>query len=235
MFRYIAFLFLVPLVSVAQKAPPAQAWQKIGGCQLVQNRWNDGDSFHTLTEGKEMMFRLYFVDTPEAETEYAERTTDQAAYFGISEADAVKLGEAAAAFTKQKLTNGFTVQTRWHKALGRSNMQRYYALVDVNGQSLAELLVSNGLARIFGTRTVLPDGRDSRTYLAYLTELEARAKAAKLGGWKGQSSTLSAPLPGSVPVVPSPSLPRPAQSTSTPASPTGTDFDSFFKKPQPTR
>jgi len=31
--------------------------------------------------------------------------------------------------------------------------------------NLAELLVRNGLARIYGTRTPLPDGRGSRTYL----------------------------------------------------------------------
>jgi hypothetical protein len=44
---------------------------------------------------------------------------------------------------------------------------RYYAFVfTADGSDLAELLVRNGLARIYGTRTPLPDGRDSRTYLA---------------------------------------------------------------------
>ena len=45
------------------------------------------------------------------------------------------------------------------------------------------LLVSSGLARIYGTCTPLPDGRDSREYLAHLHELENEAKAAKRGGW----------------------------------------------------
>jgi endonuclease YncB( thermonuclease family) len=48
---------------------------------------------------------------------------------------------------------------------------------------LNELLVSAGLARIYGTRTPLPDGRDSRTYLAHLGELETHAKAARRGAW----------------------------------------------------
>ncbi len=52
-----------------------------------------------------------------------------------------------------------------------------------NGHDLNELLVSAGLARIYGTRTPLPDGRDSRAYLAHLHELENEAKAAKRGGW----------------------------------------------------
>jgi endonuclease YncB( thermonuclease family) len=45
------------------------------------------------------------------------------------------------------------------------------------------MLVSAGLARIYGTRTPLPDGRNSRTYLAHLAELEAQAKTARRGGW----------------------------------------------------
>jgi endonuclease YncB( thermonuclease family) len=44
-------------------------------------------------------------------------------------------------------------------------------------------IVSAGLARIYGMRTSLPDGRDSRTYLARLAELEAQAKAARRGAW----------------------------------------------------
>jgi endonuclease YncB( thermonuclease family) len=51
------------------------------------------------------------------------------------------------------------------------------------GRDLNELLVSAGLARIYGTRTPLPDGRDSREYLAHLHALENQAKAAKRGGW----------------------------------------------------
>jgi len=61
---------------------------------------------------------------------------------------------------------------------------RYYAIVITSGgRDLNELLVSSGLARIYGTRTPLPDGRDSREYLAHLHALENEAKAAKRGGW----------------------------------------------------
>jgi hypothetical protein len=48
---------------------------------------------------------------------------------------------------------------------------------------LNELLVSSGLLWIYGTRTPLPDRRDSREYLAHLHVLENEAKAAKRGGW----------------------------------------------------
>ena len=65
-----------------------------------------------------------------------------------------------------------------------SRSRGYYAMVVTrSGRDLNELLVSNGLARIYGTRTPLPDGRDSRTYLAHLPELENEARAAKRGAW----------------------------------------------------
>jgi len=56
-------------------------------------------------------------------------------------------------------------------------------IITADGRDLNELLVSNGLARIYGTRTPLPDGRTSRDYLAHLAELEAEAKAARRGAW----------------------------------------------------
>ena len=68
--------------------------------------------------------------------------------------------------------------------LGRSAIWRYNALVITeDGRDLNALLVSNGLARIYGTRTPLPDRRDSREYLARLRQLENEAKAAKRGAW----------------------------------------------------
>jgi endonuclease YncB( thermonuclease family) len=79
------------------------------------------------------------------------------------------------------LQKPFTIQTRWRTVFGPT---RYYAIVlTADGHDLNELLVSAGLARIYGTRTPLPDGRDSRTYLARLHELEMQAKAARRGAW----------------------------------------------------
>jgi endonuclease YncB( thermonuclease family) len=79
------------------------------------------------------------------------------------------------------LAQPFTIYTRWRSVFGPT---RYYAMVVTpGGRDLNELLVSNGLARIYGTRTPLPDGQDSREYLAHLHALENEAKAAKRGGW----------------------------------------------------
>ena len=174
---------LVPLLAFAQHAPSARPFQPFDGCIYKPQRWNDGDSFHVvLPDRKEVIFRLYFVDTPEEERVYADRIAEQAAYFGITPDAAIPIGREASEFTKQALTKPFTIYTRWRRALGRSAIWRYYAIVvTADGRDLNELLVSAGLARIYGTRTPLPDGRDSRTYLAHLRKLETQAKAARRG------------------------------------------------------
>jgi endonuclease YncB( thermonuclease family) len=183
--RFLALIGLPPLLALAQTAPPAQPFQRLDGCAYKPQQWDDGDSFHViLPDQKELIFRLYFVDTPEEERVYADRIAEQAAYFGITPDAAIQIGREASEFTKQALTKPFTIYTRWRRALGRSAIWRYYALVvTADARDLNELLVSAGLARIYGTRTPLRDGRDSRTYLAHLRELETQAKAARRGAW----------------------------------------------------
>jgi endonuclease YncB( thermonuclease family) len=151
------------------------------GCILTPDEWTDGDSFRvTLPDGKLVTFRLYYVDTTESRSR-GKRSDEQAAYFSLTRAEAVELGKVAKDFTAAALQKPFTIQTRWRPVFGPT---RYYAIVvTADGHDLNELLVSAGLARIYGTRTPLPDGRDSREYLAHLHALENEAKAAKRGGW----------------------------------------------------
>jgi endonuclease YncB( thermonuclease family) len=180
-------LLLASAVSSPLRAKEAQPFQTIENCTWKNDRWNDGDSFHVITgdEQREIVVRLYFVDTPEAETAYRDRLDEQAAYFGITREQATQVAHEAAEFTRKVLAQPFTVQTRWRSALGRSALGRVYAIVLVHGrEDLNELLVKNGLARIYGTRTPLPDGRDSREYLVHLAELEAAAKREKKGAWR---------------------------------------------------
>ena len=76
------------------------------------------------------------------------RSDEQAEYFGLTRAGAVKLGKEAKAFIATALQRPFTIQTRWHPVYGSP---RYYAFVfTADGNDLAELLVRNGLARIYG-------------------------------------------------------------------------------------
>lgn len=144
------------------------------------DEWTDGDSFRTrLPNGRLETFRLYFVDTTESRSR-GRRSDEQAAYFGLTREQAIDLGQEAKALQRRR-AEPFTIDTRWRGVFGDS---RYYAVVFTSkGNDLAELLVSAGLARIYGTRTPLPDGRDSLEYLARLRELENEAKAAHRGVW----------------------------------------------------
>lgn len=168
---------------VEHRASTAE-WQRLDGCRLAPNAANDGDSFHVVWRGQDYLFRLYFVDTPEAEGSLPERLAEQGAYFHMSAAEAQALGKRASAFTRSQLEGReFTIFTHWRDALGRSKQQRFYSLVRFDGRDLGETLVREGLARIYGTRVTLPDGRDSRTYLASLEALERTAKSQRRGGW----------------------------------------------------
>jgi endonuclease YncB( thermonuclease family) len=168
--------------TAAQKAPSAKPFERFEGCVLTPDEWTDGDSFRVrLPDGRLETFRLYFVDTTESRTR-GKRSDEQAAYFGLTRTGAVKLGQEAKAFTAAALQRPFTIFTRWRPVFGSP---RYYAFVfTADGNDLAILLVRNGLARIYGTRTPLPDGRDSRTYLATLANLEQQAKSARFGAWR---------------------------------------------------
>lgn len=170
------------------KPPKTKPWDKLENVKFKGGRYDDGDSFHVIAEdGRELILRLYFVDTCEEEAVYADRIRDQAAYFGVTPERVKELGHEAAAFTRKQLEKPFTVWTRWHKALGRSKQDRYYAtIITAGGKPLAEELVRNGLARIYGTRTVTHDTKSSSDYRSVLEKAEAAAKAAKSGGWRHQ-------------------------------------------------
>jgi endonuclease YncB( thermonuclease family) len=174
----------VALLSAAgQNAPSARPFERFDGCTIVAARSNDGDSFLVrLPDRREQTFRLYFVDAPENTSSLQSRTREQASYFGISDEASTAVGAEASTVTQNALAKPFTIFTRWRPVFGH---QRHFAIVvTASGDDLAELLVSRGLVRIYGTRTPLPDGRDSQAYLARLRQLEEQAKQHGLGGWK---------------------------------------------------
>ncbi|MGD9782597.1 MAG: tetratricopeptide repeat protein [Kiritimatiellia bacterium] len=166
---------------------PAQAisgkWEKLENAVLADG-YMDGDSFHVRANNKDVIIRLYFVDTPESDKTHEERNEDQAGYFGISETQVVPLGVKGKKFTQRTLAGQkFTVWTRWEDAMGSSDQQRFFGIVQVGKEDLGELLVANGLARVYGGSTVLPDGTSIDSQFAKLRQLERRAKAKRLGGW----------------------------------------------------
>jgi endonuclease YncB( thermonuclease family) len=158
-------------------------WISLANCRLVSNPANDGDSFHVTANGKQYLFRLYFVDAPETDTSLEDRIDEQAKYFGITTGQTVKVGKIAEQFTRQKLTQPFVVRTCFQDALGRSKMERFYAIVQTTSGDLGEQLIENGLGRIHGA-SANPVGLPSaRVEWQKLQRVERTAKLEKVGGW----------------------------------------------------
>jgi endonuclease YncB( thermonuclease family) len=65
-------------------------------------------------------------------------------------------------------------------------------LVEVGGKSLAELLVSQGLARPKGVTTNLPTGEHWKVYVERLRALESEARQKRLGIWVSSAEKVSA-------------------------------------------
>src|SRR6266404_5642103 len=168
-------------------------WVKLDRCELIPNPGNDGDSIHVRANQKEYIFRLYLVDAPEIDAANPARLIEQAKYFGISVPQVIELGEAAKLFVQEKLAEPFTVVTRKANAMGRSDIERFYAFVQTKDGDLGEQLIANGLARIYGRRVTPPGASSSAAERQKLEELEAEAKQHKLGGWAAKIKRPNAP------------------------------------------
>lgn len=176
-------------------------WTELKRCRLVESPFNDGDSFmvecaEAYRGGKQNRFRLYFVDTAETDSNSdfkKERLKEQAAYWGSDDLDfALKMGMSAEQTVKKILRSGFTVYARGEYAptMGRP---RYYALIKVNGRWLDEILAEEGLARIYGKGTHLPDRTHANTHWARLRQMERAAKSERRNGWRTASAVPDTP------------------------------------------
>jgi endonuclease YncB( thermonuclease family) len=178
-------------VDVPARGGPKE-WIILKDCRLIPNPANDGDSFHVSAGAKEYLFRLYFVDAPETDEMTPRRLIEQAKYFAITVPQAIEVGRAAKDFTRQKLSEPFTVFTHMSDALGQSRLERFYAFVQTREGDLGEQLVRNGLARTYGFKTAPPGLRNSQEELAKLQQLEDQAKQERVGAWGISAGRLNA-------------------------------------------
>jgi competence protein ComEA len=197
-------------------------WIVLENCRLIVNPANDGDSFHASSGEKEYLFRLYMVDAPETDEIKPGRLVEQAKYFAITVPQAIEVGRAAKEFTREKLSEPFTVFTRMSDAMGSSNVERVYAFVQTKDGDLGEQLVRNGLARNHGRKAAPPGFKDSRSEIERLQQFEDEARQEKIGCWGVNAGRLNvrAQKPASFSVfVPGKSArPRAAPLANAPAS-----------------
>lgn len=125
----------------------------------------DGDTFAFSIGEKEYKLRLLMVDTPES----VKKDTPVQPY-----------GKEASDFTKQQLAN-HQVSLVFDNGDIVDNYGRLLAYVYVDGDSLQELLLENGL----GIVRYVNEGGDS--YLDELLSAQAMAQENQLGVWKDES------------------------------------------------
>ncbi len=154
----------------------------------MEGKDNDGDSFRVHAADKEFTARLYYVDAPETNLRQGDRTHDQSLHFGITLDETMKAGEKAKQRTQELLQKPFVIWTRWATAGGRGRESRYYVIVEVDGKSLGEILVSEGLARTKGVAPNLPNEEKGKAYMRRLDDLESAAHEKQLGAWTTSTS-----------------------------------------------
>ena len=197
---WIPFVLVLSILAIGfgPASVSAQTWEKLERCRLISSGGNDGDSFRVSHAGKEYIFRLCFVDSPEVTESYPDRVAAQGSYFQLDKKETLKVGEEAAEFTRDFLDGGtFTVFTAWEDAEGESDLPRHFAIVEKGSASLIEALVEAGLARIYGKPargTGNPVGSSPDRYVEGLRQLERDAQRAKVGGWR-KSARVAPPQP----------------------------------------
>jgi endonuclease YncB( thermonuclease family) len=93
------------------------------------------------------------------------------------------------------LQKPFVIWTRWATAGGRGRESRYYVIVEIDGKSLGEILVTEGLARTKGVEPNLPSGEHAKAYMERLDELESVAHEKHLGAWATSKNETASPTP----------------------------------------
>ena len=186
-----AVMLLLFVILSPSSAAERREWVTLTTCQYVAAKDNDGDSFRVQCGPNEFNLRLYFVDTPETNLRYPERTREQSEYFGVTLDETMKAGSKARDTVQELLQKPFVVATRWASAAGRSRETRYYALVEVGGKGLAEVLVSQGFARTKGVFANLPTGEKAKAYAEKLEQLEREARQKRLGIWGSAAKKVS--------------------------------------------
>lgn len=172
------------------KAPrkPTQTFLTFPNPELVPSKTGEADTLQFRIGGEVLSFSLYFVDALESTDLHPQRLGGQAKYFGKAGLNDVMVsGKEAFAYVMNLLkTRPFFLLTRWEP---QPSTERYYALLLVEEESgrttyLQNILVRQGLARVDGATTPLPEANHSvENYLGELRELAAFARQKKLGIW----------------------------------------------------
>lgn len=172
----------------AQQGMNANGFRELRGATFVAAARNSGDCFKVKQGSEEFLVRLLWVACPPSDQADKKRLKECADYFGISEEDALAVGQQAQNFTAGFLAGkNLTLLTRDKKDEGEN------LLVSVQPEGVgdfAAVLVDHGLAMIKPADA--PKGPARAHHESVLSELRDREKAARarkvpVGAWARKS------------------------------------------------
>ena len=192
--KFFAAALVAASLSLSHAAE--KTWARLTGCQWMENESNDGDSFHVKYQGREFIFRLYFVDACESSQQVPERVKEQAKFLGITTDQVIAAGIAAKEMTRKYLAGEtFTVLTQWEDARGASRLPRNYAFVlfgKDDEHDVASTLIQNGLGRIYGMPADPPGPVTAAEFQNSLRKLDDAARAQHVGIFGNLDASTSA-------------------------------------------
>ncbi|RZI03923.1 thermonuclease [Staphylococcus condimenti] len=134
--------------------------------EVTYARAVDGDTVRLMYDGKEAVFRLLLIDTPE--TKHPTK--------GVQ-----PYGKEASAYTKNMLENASKIEVEFDKGGKTDKYGRYLAYVYADGKMVNDALVRQGLAKV---AYIYPP---SITYLDQLKESQRLAQEEHLNIWSGET------------------------------------------------
>ncbi|WP_316959792.1 thermonuclease family protein [Staphylococcus sp. IVB6181] len=130
--------------------------------EATYSRAVDGDTVRLMYQGKESVFRLLLIDTPE--TKHPKKGVEP-------------YGKEASAYTKNMLENASKIEVEFDKGGKTDKYGRYLAYVYADGVMVNDALVRQGLAKV---AYIYPP---SITYLDQLKESQRLAQQEYLNIW----------------------------------------------------
>ncbi len=179
---------VTPGTPTAPAHTPTQHFEQFPSAKLITATTNEADTLRVNIGTEEQLFTLYFADALECNFSSTQRVHEQSIFFGKATPEAIiETGrQALQTVTAALSAKPFRLLTRWERTPGTAG---YLALILVQNESgqwtyLADQLIRQGLARVSGITTPIPD--EHRPLEDYLIQLRDHAKFARehrLGIW----------------------------------------------------
>ena len=181
-----------PRIPVGSDGKPLSDYQILtssrGGCSLVEDAGNGGDTFRATTPEGTHRFRLYWARTVAVNDGDPRTARDMIDHFSLPDEDRLRqIAKEAGDFTLNLLRlRPFRIITRWEKEPDDDAFLCFVYIDDGEGgwRNLSTLLVQNGLALIEPCDRPVPEPRVSAgDYQNELTKAEDEARQTKSGAW----------------------------------------------------